>query len=407
MTVSDDLVTRSACACGSSDFEAVLSLPPSPAPDAYQKSREAALALPRYPLDLWRCLGCGLIQLRPVVRPDLFYANYLYATAHSPGLPEHFDAYAEDVVRRYDLRPGDLAIDIGCNDGTLLYALERRSLRVVGVEPSAVSRRATGLHVVNDYFSGPLARDLRAAHGAARLVAANNVLPNVLDLGDFFRGVADLLADDGVFVFEACYLPRILANAVVEMINHEHYYYFEVEVLRRLLPKFGLRMAAASVVATKGGSLRCVAVRLDSRIAGEPAPESLVAEERAKDVVLFEARWRRAMAAAGEAMEPRRAGGGPIAAFGAGAPTTILVACSPFASRIELLADDNAERHGLFAPGSGIPVVSPDDWYARKPAATIVYAWRYAEAIIARHKKFLPRGHRFVIPLPEARIVET
>lgn len=399
------LLTPQACACGGRNFEPLLSLPAAPPCDAFLPDRSAARALARYPLDLCRCSSCGLVGLRQFVDPKALYSGYTYKTSNSPGLVEHFGRYAADLVAAHGLRAGDLVVDIGCNDGTLLRALTKHSVRVLGVEPSPVGVGTPGVPIVNDFFSSALAAALRREHGPAKVVTANNVMANILALADFLAGIGALLADDGVFVFETIDCQRLLDNVVVEMINHEHYYYFTVTALKTLLGKFGLHLVDVQPVGTKGGSFRCTAAKAGTTLS-DAGLQPWIEKERDLGVERFVTRWRTAMASVADTLAQVAAGGRSIGGFGASAGTAILHSClGPAADTIQVLVDDNASRHGLFAPGSGLEVVPPERYYAMKPAATLIYAWRFADQIIARHKPFLPEDHRFIVPLPDARVI--
>lgn len=408
------LKRRATCrACGSRRLFKVFDLRPSPIGDEFVLPSQAAREQPCYPIDLHQCRDCGLNQLLDVVPPEILYPDYIYRTASSLGLREHFADYARDVAQKLGIAKGDLVIDIGSNDGTLLAAFGKRGARILGIEPAAeIARRASEAEIetVNAYFSPEIAGALRDSHGPARLITANNVFANVDDLDGWMRGVAALLATDGCFVFETFYLADLLANMVFDFIYHEHLTAFSVRPVAALCARHGLELFAVERVATKGGSIRCF-VR---RASGAPPPASvaaLLAEEEASGLYREESfrGFRQRVDALAD--ETRRhvdrviARGGSVAAFGACITGTTLLYHFGLQDRIDFIADDNPDKQGRLSPGAHIPVLPGRSLLERKPDLTLVLAWRYADTIIGKYAAYLDQGGCFLIPAPTVRVL--
>ena len=274
---------RSDCrGCGSRNLELVFSLKPSPIGDAYVTAERVNISQPSYPIDLHMCRHCGLAQILDVIDPEILYGEYIYVTASSTGLAEHFRGYADSVKDRCRLMSGALVVDIGSNDGTLLRCFQERGMNVLGVEPAAhIAAQATtgGIKTIDRFFTPDLARQMVVEHGYARLVTANNVFANIDDLMSWVDAINELLAGDGVFVFESYYLADLVQNMVFDFIYHEHLSAFSVKPIQALFERVGLELAAVQRVPTKGGSLRYFVQRPGGPFAKDGSVEEMRALE--------------------------------------------------------------------------------------------------------------------------------
>jgi SAM-dependent methyltransferase len=400
--------------CHGTDLELALQLTPTPLADDYVPASRLREPQPVFPLDLYLCRACGFAQLLDVVQPQAIYLDYIYETVSSLGLVRHFDAYAGEVVARIAPPPGALAIDIGSNDGTLLRSFRNRGLRVLGIDPArTIAERATeaGIETLPEFFTAELAALLRRERGPAAIVTANNVIANVDDLDEVAAGLRELLAQDGVFVFESFYLGDLIENLVFDFIYHEHISAFAVAPVEAFFARHGLELIDVLRVPTKGGSLRyTVQLAGGPRRAGSSVAELRASEERRGLARLetyeqFARRIERARSEAAAALSDLRDGGASLAGYGASATTTTLVYHFGLGDLLDYLVDEYPAKQGLFSPGLHLPVLPPEALYERRPAAVVVLAWRYHEPIVAKHARYLDEGGRFVIPLPELELV--
>ena len=225
------LTVRKTCRlCGSPNI--VRSIPlaevPIVSPNVGTEADETGQKLTRIvaPLDNYLCQDCGLIQLVHVVDPSLIYRNYLYRTAISLGLAEHFRGLSKAVIERAELKPGDLVVEFGSNDGTLLGHFRDAGMRVQGVDPAeqiAAEATAMGIPTRADFFNPDVATDIRAKEGPARAVIANNAMANIDDLPTIFQGIKAVMASDGVFVFETSVCPgRLREDAARRHLSRAH-----------------------------------------------------------------------------------------------------------------------------------------------------------------------------------------
>ena len=210
------------------------------------------------PLDNYLCEDCGLIQLVHVVDPSLIYRNYLYRTAISLGLADHFRGLSKAVIAGAQLKPGDLVVEFGSNDGTLLGFFRDFGMRVQGVDPAqeiAAEATAKGIPTRADFFNLAVAQGLRSELGAARAVIANNAMANIDDLESILAGVTAIMAPDGVFVFETQYALDVFEKTLLDVIYHEHISTFSVQPVARSFKKYKLEVIDAERIPTKGGSI--------------------------------------------------------------------------------------------------------------------------------------------------------
>lgn len=398
--------------CGSRDLELAVPMRPTPVADAYVPAAEFVAGAPLYPLDLHLCRACGHLQLLTVIDPEILFGSYTYRSGLSASLLAHFESFADEMVAMAGLRPGDLVVDVGSNDGSLLAMFQKRGMRVAGIDAAteiAAEATARGLPTLGGYMSERTAEQILATHGPAKLVTANNVFAHADDLAGMVRGIREVLAPDGWFAFEVSYLPDILDRLLFDTIYHEHLSYHAARPLDRFLRANGLALVDAKLVGSKGGSIRGIARCLEK--AGEPSDflQSLFdAEEKAGLDSLepyhdFTKRIARAKSGAQDAVRACR---GRPAGFGASATVTTLIYQFGWESDLAFLVDDNVKRHGFRSPGAGLPVMGAESALVQEFGPLVVLAWQYAAPICQRHEvSFRRGGHPLVVPLPEARVL--
>ena len=399
--------------CESASLELVIPMPATPIADAYVPADRVNIPQPSYPLDLYFCRACGHLQLSDVVDPELLFRDYLYVTASSLGLVEHFRRYVQEVVERIGPAAGSLTVEIGSNDGSLLRAFQARGLRVLGVDPARqIARQATeaGLPTLPAFFTRMLAAQIRQEHGPAGLIAANNVFAHADDLGGIADGVRELLASDGVFVFEVSYLLDVIEKTLFDTVYHEHLCYHAVAPLAAFFARHGLELFDAQRIATKGGSLRGFA----QRAGGPRRVSSMVGElialersrglDRAETFHGFSDHLQALKREVHGALRPLAEEGKTIVGYGASPSVTTLLHAFELAPFFRFIVDDNPLKQGLFSPGHHLPVVPSRALYEQSVDAVVILAWTYAQPILKRHQAFLDRG-TVIVPLPRVQIL--
>src|ERR1700730_3010992 len=195
------------------------------------------------PLDNYLCEDCGLIQLVHVVDARLIYSSYLYRTSVLLGLPDHFRDLSDTVASRLALKPGELVVEFGSNDGALLFFFRRNGMRVQGIDPArqiAAEATKNGIPTLADFFTVPVATSIRDREGAARAIIANNAMANIDDLDEIFRAIKALLAPDGAFIFETQYALDVFEKSLLDVIYHEPISTFSVQPIVRAAQRHGL-----------------------------------------------------------------------------------------------------------------------------------------------------------------------
>lgn len=400
--------------CDSASVERVISLKPTPLANAFLRKEQLADPEPVFPLDLFFCAQCGHLQLLDVVDPALLFRNYVYVSSTSPSFVEHFRKYAEELVRDYRLPAKSLVVEIGSNDGVLLKHFKTAGMNVLGVDPAveiAKSATAAGIPTIPDFFTLNRAREIRREHGAAAVVAANNVFAHADDLHGILDGVRELLAPDGVFVFEVSYLLDVYEKTLFDMTYHEHVSYHSVKPLEVLFSRHGMELIDTRRVPTHGGSLRGIAQLKGGPHPRKPSVQELLALEaaagldRKETFIEFGRNIAHLKNELGKVLNELKSQGKHIGAFGAPAKLTTLMHHFELGPDvIDFVVDDSPLKQGLFTPGHHIPVLPVAAMYERKPDCMLLLAWNFATPILKQHQRFMDEGGRFIIPLPKLEV---
>ena len=417
------LTSRTTCRiCGSPHLVPVLSLGDQYIAGAFAEPGGAQPVSRQIPLELVRCdmtrneEGCGLVQLRHTVPGAILYRSYWYRSGVNLTMTRNLHQIAAQAEEMVGLHPGDLVIDIGCNDGTLLDGYRAPNLKYLGFDPSDVSRYAMekGYEVVQDFFSS---EHLRGRHvdRKARVITSIAMFYDLEYPRAFVEEVADALADDGVWIIELHYLPTMLEMNQFDAIVHEHLEYYSLAVIERLLAEAGLRVVRSELNDINGGS-----VRLFIRRAAGHAPSAEDAETlqrlrvREFEMALDSSEPYERFAAAAERVRESLAAmcrrlvdeGKTIHIYGASTKgNTILQYAGIDNSLVPYAADRNPDKHGSETIGTGIPIISEERSRELRPDYYLALPWHFMSEFLDREQEFLDRGGQFIVPMPEVRIV--
>ena len=305
---------------------------------------------------------------------------------------------------------------MGSNDGSLLKAFKNEGMRVQGIDPArdiAATATSEGIPTIPDFFTSALAAKIKSEQGEAKLFCANNVFAHIDNMSDVVKGIRLLLADDGAFVFEVSYIVDMIDNMVFDTIYHEHVSHHALIPLETFLNRHDMTLFHVARTGTKGGSIRAFAQPKSTAKRPRSAELSqLIAEEERRGVTKPQI-YRDWFAAIEQCkhkvlayLEKAASDGKLIAAYGASTTTTTLLYHFELENRVKFIVDDNQLKHGRFSPGAHIPVLPSSELAARKPDVVVILAWIYAEPILKRNQAYLDAGGRFLVPLPEPRIVD-
>ncbi|HEU5332998.1 MAG TPA: class I SAM-dependent methyltransferase [Actinocrinis sp.] len=412
-----DIITRvERCrVCGRDDWFDVVSLGTQPLANGLLDPAPQYGPEPAYPVDVIVCRGCWLMSLRHVVDPEVLFGHYVYVSSDSDQISRHMRQVADWCVARAGLVPGDLVVEMGSNIGTQLGVFRERGMRVVGVDPArnlAGIANGRGVETVADFFSpevtGPIARE----RGEARLVLGRQCFAHIDDVHNILKGVDAVLAPDGLLVIEVPYLVDLLDENQFDTIYHEHLSYYSLGTLSTLFESHGLHVVAVERADVHGGSI----VVFAGRVAAGREPERGV-----RDVFALEyqrglsteapyrrlaARTRQVVDEVGALVRALVADGKRVAGYGAPSKgSALLMDCGFGPDEIEFCSDTTTLKHGKVLPGSHIPIHSPERAREQAPDYYLLLAWNYAEEIIRKERAFLEAGGKFIVPIPEPRVV--
>jgi SAM-dependent methyltransferase len=350
-----------------------------------------------------------------VIDPKRLFSDYGYRSETSPGLSSYFFNYADHVANLLELPQGSRVLDVGSNDGTLLRHFKGLGMDVLGVDPArqiAESATKSGIPTINAFFDMVTAKKIIDAHGSVKLCTANNVFAHNDRLGDMADAIEFVLDDDGVFVFEVSYLLDTVRNLVFDFIYHEHLCYHSVFPMRRFLRAHGLELFHVERTASKGGTLRGFAQKTNGKRPIRPSIDQFLEMEGNAELTapttytVFSKRVENVGNLCRSFLEDERRKGTRIWGYGASATVTTLLFHFGIGEFFEALVDDNSFRIGTVSPGLKIPVRSTADIYTERPGIIAVLAWRFSEVITRKHGQFIADGGRFLIPMPEFRLID-
>jgi len=402
-------------ACGEERLTRFLVLGPQPLANANLRDLADARDEQRFPLDVYFCEQCSLVQLADVIDPEVLFRHYIYVTGTSETIAAHNVDYARTVVELLNLGPDDLVVEVASNDGSLLACFQPHGVRTLGVEPAtniAAIARDRGVETVGDFFNGATGARLRVERGAARAVIGNNVLAHVDDTQDFLRGAKVLIDGDGLVITEVPYARTMLEHLEYDTVYHEHLCYFSVTSLVRLCEAVGLTVVRVDEVAVHGGSLRMYAGRAEHYPTVSESVQRMMREEAAIGLTSLE-RWREfardveaQRTALRALLERLHDEGRTVAAYGAPAKgNTLLNYCNIGTDLVPYTVDRSALKIGTYTPGMHLPVLPAHTLVERQPDYVLILAWNFAEEIMRQQQAYRDAGGRFIVPIPFPTIV--
>ncbi len=395
----------------------VADLGSTPWSNSFLEPTKEAIARERaFPLKAMVCSECLLVQTTETVPADeIFTDGYAYLSSFSSSWLDHARRYADAMAERFELDSTSQVVEIASNDGYLLQYFVARNVPVLGIEPAANAAKIAmdrGVPSEVAFFGRKTATQLVARGIRADLTAANNVLAHVPDIADFVAGFAILLKSEGVATFEFPHLLRMMEGLQFDTIYHEHYSYLSLAAVERIFKASGLKVFDVEELSTHGGSLRVFA-QLESGT--RPATERLAsvrANEEAAGLMTMDtyAKFDTRIAAVCQGFRDflanARSEGKSVAAYGAAAKgNTFLNVCGVKPGEIAFAVDRNDLKQGKLLPGTHIPVHAPSHLQTAKPDYLVILPWNLTDEIVADNAAIRAWGGRFVVAIPEIRVI--
>ena len=401
--------------CAEPSVETFLDLGSTALANKFPAGEDLGRPEPRFPLRVGFCHGCGHVQLVERVPPEAMFTDYLYVSSASDTLRAHFDDLAETLTSRHGLTDGGLVIDIGCNDASLLRCFRERGATTLGVDPAenlAEFSRDTGIERYRGFFGADTAGEIADRRGPAALVTATNTFPHIPDLPGFVSGLDAILAPGGAFVLEAHYLVDLLDQLAFDTVYHEHVSYWALGPMMRLFEDHGMEVVRAERLPIHHGQLRATVMRRGEGEVDRSVDEVLAAErqlgiDRFETWSGFAARVDRLKTEVVNCLRGLKADGRRLAGYGAPAKgSTLLEYFGVGPDLLDFIADRSPLKQGRYTPGSHIPIVAPERLLEEpSPDHVLLLAWNFEDEILAQQAEFRRRGGRFILPVPEIRIV--
>ena len=401
--------------CGAGLRHTFVDLGMSPLCESYLRADQLNQMEAFYPLHVFVCDRCFLVQLQEYVRAEDIFTEYAYFSSYSDSWLEHARRYTESMVNRFGLNENSSVIELASNDGYLLRNFVARGIPALGIEPAAnVAEVAVrqGVPTRVAFFGRRLADELVKEGTQADLLLGNNVLAQVPDLNDFVAGMAVLLKPTGVLTMEFPHLSQLMQGNQFDTIYHEHFSYFSFMTAEKIFAAHGLVLFDVEELATHGGSLRIYARHhTDS---SKPVTSRVEALRRVEEQRQFD-RIESYAAFAEQVKQTKRNllaflidaknAGKSVAGYGApGKGNTLLNYCGIRTDFLDYTVDRNPYKHGKFTPGTHIPIFSPEKIDETKPDYVLILPWNFKDEIARQMSHIRAWGGQFVVPIPSVKV---
>lgn len=413
--IGDTRLTESCRICNNRSLIKYLDLGKTPLANAILKKDDLTKEEKTFPLEVMYCPDCHLSQLSIVVNPEIMFSRYPYRSSISKTFVEHCKKLRDICYSSFKIKETDLIVDIASNDGCLLQEFRERGCKILGIDPATNLARIAnnrGIPTINAFWETDIAEKILEEKGPARIITAMNVFAHVDDLNEFMRGIKKLLEHDGIFIIEAPHALHMIKNTEFDTIYHEHLSYLLLKPLETLFDRHSMKIFRVDETAIHGGSIRVFACHKEAQYTKEDSVNKIIEKERNANLYNLEG-YRNFSKKAEKIKDDLRAfleksknEKKTVAAYGASAKgNTLLNYCKIKDDSIKYIADDTPEKQDHFAPGSHIPIVKSDQIMLQRPDYLLLLAWNFAEELIKKTDEYKKNGGKYIIPIPEVKVI--
>ncbi len=401
--------------CGTPLEHVFVDLGFAPPSNAYLDPADLAKPEIYYPLKLYVCTDCWLVQTQDYRHADeLFGKDYAYFSSVSKTWLDHAARYVEMICSRLNLGKDSFVIEVAANDGYLLKNFVTARIPCLGIEPTAstaVAAESVGVPVLREFFGRALAERLAAEGKQADLIVGNNVYAHVPDINDFTAGLRVALKPGGTVTLEFPHLMRLIEHVQFDTVYHEHFSYLSLHTVIRVFASAGLRVSDVEELPTHGGSLRVYGCHFDDARGQSPAVVAVLDEEERRGMrelaiyKRFQDRVDEVKNALLAFLIDQKSQGKRIAAYGAAAKgNTLLNYAGVKKDLLSYVCDAAPSKQGKFLPGSHIPILPPSAMRERRPEVVLILPWNIADEVVGEHRYVREWGGQFGVAVPHLEI---
>ena len=401
--------------CNNTNVKRFLELGEMPLANAFLTEDEVnTIKEPKFPLDVFFCEDCGLVQIGHVVPPQDLFKDYIYFSSTSDAVHKHAQYLAQSFKKRFKLHDNSFVVEIASNDGCVLNYFKKLDMNILGVEPAEnIAKVAvdSGIETYIDFFNEETARKIKDKYGNTDVILARHVFAHVPEIHSFMRGLKLLLNMNGVIAIEAPYLVDFVEKVEFDTIYHEHLSYLSLRPMSKLFKKYGMEIFDVEHFDIHGGSLIYY-------ISNEGTHEvSLKVGQYTENEIQkgfddidtyydFADKTSQIKAKLIDLLNQLKHDGNTIAAYGAPAKgNTLLNYCDISTDLIDYIVDKSKYKQDLYTPGTHIPVYSPERLLEDMPDYTLLLAWNFADEILEQQKLYREKGGKFIVPIPDIQVV--
>ena len=388
--------------CGHTEFDVIFDFGEVPLAGSFPKEPDAKIN--SYPLKIIKCKHCGLVQTNVLIPPKTLFKDYRYIS--SVGMQNHFNSFADWLVRTQKITPNSKVLEFGCNDGPLLDALKYRGIHnTVGVDPATnivELGRKKSLDIIDDFFDYNFAKD-RGWDNKFDLILASNTFAHIQDINSVIKGVHYSLKPKGRFIFEVQYLVDLVDKFQFDFMYHEHLFYYTVTSLKPLLSKYGLKIIDVESIPIHSGSIRVVTTKDTSESKKEVVDGFIEIEKDYKDLSKFSNKIAIALNDLGAQLGYIKEMNKTVAGYGASGRANVVTSTKDWDTNdLMYIVDESPERYDRFTSNGKIPIFNPEILEVHPPDYILILAWNFADMIIEKTKHL---GIPYIIPFPEVKYI--